>query len=64
MVGKTLAEPLAELRATRAYIGEKIAPRDHLLHRECRGAGERVRHIGEAMLEGAGPLGKRPEDAL
>src|SRR5579864_2736747 len=64
VVGEALLKPLRELRTARPYIGEKVVPRDHLLHRERSRAGQRMGDIGEAVLEGAGAFSEGAEDAL
>ena len=47
-----------------AHVGQKIVALDRLLHREPRRAGQRMAHVGVAMLEEAAALGEGVVDGL
>ena len=58
-----IAEPLAsagarDARPARARCAKQIVAAYHPLHRQRRGAGERMTHIGVAVLEGARALAR------
>ena len=50
-------------RAHGAARSPAARPRDHLLHRQRRGAGDRMRLVGVAVQEGAAAGGERLDDA-
>ena len=43
------------MRALRSHVRQQIVALNYPLHRQCRGAGERMPHVGMAVLKRAGP---------
>jgi len=62
VIAKSLLEPSRKLSALRAHVREQPVALYHALHRQRRGAGERMTHIGVTVLKSAGTLGNRIED--
>src|SRR5262245_39976635 len=53
MIAEALLQPAREICALRRHVREQVVAADDPLHRQTRGAGERMTRIGVAELEGA-----------
>ena len=64
MIAEPLLQPPREIRALHAHVRQQIVAADHPLHGERRRAGERMAHVGVAVLEDARAGGNRLENLL
>ena len=62
MIAEALVQASRQMRALLAHIGQQIVAPDHALHSERRRAGERMTHVGVAVLERARAFRERLED--
>ena len=53
MIAEALLQSARQICALRGHVREKVVAAYDPLHRQSRGAGQRMTHIGVAVLEGA-----------